>query len=905
MPKAISFLTTFLHPDHLPLLSKPPDMDSNSVPDHKHLTGQPTKRTAASPRPTAAPPVGTFSILNNAQNNNIHGNTFVTNVKADTTRLLDALYRRVAPNAILNAGGRADEVRCHPGTREEVISRIEKWREAQDDPTTPIFWLSGPAGAGKSAIVQTVAERYIQQKVPQANFFFFRADSSRSTALPLVATLLHQIIRIHPSVRELVATSLIADPLIFDSSLEEQLTQVIVAPLRTIQQSSDSHYPLVLLIDGLDECDSETKQSQRQILRAFDKVLAERPCPFRLLVASRNESQIRMTFNQLSTPVLSLYLDDEYSPENDIRLFVAAEFQKTKETHPLSYLLHKDWPSVKDIEGIVWQSSGQFIYAATVVRFISHSSASPELSLQQVLGIAPTPTASPFSQLDAVYTFILSRVDDQQALKDILHIYFHRKSFLQPRAGFLASPLLPQMLRLYNHRYTDTVIHSCVADMSTITRFDSIHHTLAFYHASLEDYFQDPTRSGNYFVHIDAFNAKILPSLVLELTKQNELDKKVLRLAVLCLERLNVMTPDLTSSLKSIAPECLDVICNQGPDTLRVIFTNIHSLCQCDEDVTNYKQILRKWIFHHFMASAHRWDFDPGYFARRLHEAPHSGRYILMAQVDHVYGNITQDQMVVVNTFRPESAYDVGEVALWIKTLLQRIHGKYYPHDVETYQRLVKQWIFWAVSNNVLLSDEYSLPNGHQIYYMSLGLPDLKKDEIHKDVVPLSERYIMMAQIDHFHGDVTSDLDVVANILCPALVSNAHETVSWVRNLLHHIHGEYYPHNLETYRRLMRKWIFWAISNNVLLSDPHSLSDRSQIDDTFSPSSSDFRETELHDLPCSQRYIAMAQIERLHGDTTQNPSIVVDSLRPESVSAAHEIALWVQYLLQGIHKEVR
>lgn len=38
---------------------------------------------------------------------------------------LDVLYRHVAPNAILNAGGRADEVRGHPGTREKVIGRIE------------------------------------------------------------------------------------------------------------------------------------------------------------------------------------------------------------------------------------------------------------------------------------------------------------------------------------------------------------------------------------------------------------------------------------------------------------------------------------------------------------------------------------------------------------------------------------------------------------------------------------------------------------------------------------------------------------------------------------------------------------------------------------------------------------
>lgn len=111
-----------------------------------------------------------------------------------------------------------------------------------------------------------------------------------------------------------MAAILSANPLIFDAILEEQLMQLIVTPLRTAQQSSDFYRQLVVLVDGLDECDSETKRTQREILRAFEKVLAERPCPFCLLVASRDESQIEMAFNELSIRVLRLNLDATYSP---------------------------------------------------------------------------------------------------------------------------------------------------------------------------------------------------------------------------------------------------------------------------------------------------------------------------------------------------------------------------------------------------------------------------------------------------------------------------------------------------------------------------------------------------------------------------------------------------------------
>ncbi|KAF5324176.1 hypothetical protein D9619_011163 [Psilocybe cf. subviscida] len=119
---------------------------------------------------TSSPSAEIPSMFQNAQEINITGGLFsiTTNVNAEDAKLLQLLYKRVAPNAILNAGGRADEVRCHPGTREEIISRIEKWRDMEDGLTAPIFWLGGPAGAGKSAIVQTIAERCDQRKIPHA-----------------------------------------------------------------------------------------------------------------------------------------------------------------------------------------------------------------------------------------------------------------------------------------------------------------------------------------------------------------------------------------------------------------------------------------------------------------------------------------------------------------------------------------------------------------------------------------------------------------------------------------------------------------------------------------------------------------------------------------------------------------
>lgn len=413
------------------------------------------------------------------------------------------LHKRAAPHAILNAGGRADEVRCHPDTRKEVLSCIERWRDAQDSQTPPIFWLSGPAGAGKTAIVQTVAERCKEQGVPQANFFFFRTDPSRNSLSPLIATLVHQIILIYPGLGDIVAAVLSNNPLILDSVLEDQLTQLIIEPLQAIRQSSP-YIPPLLIIDGLDECESDEKRSQQRILHAFDKVLTRHFYPFLLLVSSRDEPQIRAVFREISSQLLPLYLDDRYSPESDIRAFVKDEFKRVRKVHHLAHTIDANWPSNEDVQSIVRKSSGQFIYAATVMRFILESSASPMVSLERVQGAAHTSTKSPFAYLDTIYMYILSRVDDQEGLKDVLHAELLIQEF-----DVLAIPgMLVELLEAYDSKYTKAMVRSCFADLTPIAKY-SDNRRLLFRHASFPDFLLDQSRSGEYFIDLNAFNFKI------------------------------------------------------------------------------------------------------------------------------------------------------------------------------------------------------------------------------------------------------------------------------------------------------------------------------------------------------------------------------------------------------------
>ncbi|KAF5321914.1 hypothetical protein D9619_001836 [Psilocybe cf. subviscida] len=439
---------------------------------------------------------GHASVFANANDVRIRDSNFsiTTNVNTAAKPALDTLYQRVAPNAILNDGGRADDAKCHPGTREEVIGLIEKWMD--DAESDRILWLSGPAGGGKTAIMKTIIEHAADRGVHTINFFFFRGDSTRNSIQPVVSTLLYQLFHLYPSAVEAVTKIFSTHQRILDGSIAQQL-KLISATTPTIRQSSPAGARILLLFDGLDECDVDAERSQGDFLHALEGLLMEDDSPFRLLVASRPEARIKMAFNQLSLDAQTIFLDGQYSPEKDIRRFVTAEFDRIKVSHPSARSLPRDWPLTSDVEGIVTKSSGQFIFAATVMRYIAHASTVPSLSLERVKGIVPNGKNSPFAHLDSVYTFILSQVDDLDATLAMFSL-----SIAEPNFSL-------KCLCDYNPRYTHALVESCASELSAIVQL-SPEGVLDFYHASLPDFFVDQARSGKYWIDIDVFREKML-----------------------------------------------------------------------------------------------------------------------------------------------------------------------------------------------------------------------------------------------------------------------------------------------------------------------------------------------------------------------------------------------------------
>jgi NACHT domain len=217
-----------------------------------------------------------------------------------------------------------------------------QWILGNVDKHELIMWLYGSAGAGKSAIAQSIAELCTAelctaQSILLATFFFSRTDSSRNHASSLFPTLAYQL-AMYPEARGVIEAIVEKDPLVFSRSIEVQLELLVIRPLRRIFEATPPKEGFglryVIIIDGLDECQDSAVQCS--ILKAIANTLTQQRgrLPLIFLIASRPEQDITMTISTISNQdhphrvVTRLALDDSYASSADFYEIHSTRFEE-------------------------------------------------------------------------------------------------------------------------------------------------------------------------------------------------------------------------------------------------------------------------------------------------------------------------------------------------------------------------------------------------------------------------------------------------------------------------------------------------------------------------------------------------------------------------------------------------
>ena len=371
-----------------------------------------------------------------------------------------------------------------------------------------IMWLYGAAGAGKSAIAQTIAELCDEHKLLLASFFFFRADSLRSNSEKLVATIAYQIAVVIPDVRGLMETVIENDPLILSRSLITQFTALIVDPLEHLFENSVGDHVdrrNLIIIDGLDECIDGTQVQLLDMIFAVGKRSTKFPLLF--LVASRPELDISaaMGNGKIREGLTRLPLDNDITSRDDIRHFLKDKFEEIRLTHPIRSDLPSSWPSSKDINTLVYKSSGQFIYASTVIKFISSRRHRPDHQLEIILGLRPNGKDLPFAELDELYRHILSSVEDTPMTIQII------ATILTLQTPYNLNKFEP-LSSIFELSPSDIKLR--LIDLGSLVECGESEYRLKVLHASLGDFLFDEARSHELYVNRRSIHTNIMQAVL-------------------------------------------------------------------------------------------------------------------------------------------------------------------------------------------------------------------------------------------------------------------------------------------------------------------------------------------------------------------------------------------------------
>ena len=401
----------------------------------------------------------------------------------------DILLKHVALGAFHNSAERFDPPKCHQKTREAILAKIEAWvNERPENRGRLVLWMYGPAGAGKSAIAQSIAE--LCEAFLAASFFFSRTAPGRNDNSRLVATIVWQLIKAIPEIREIVLSALEYDPTLLFQTPATQMKALIIDPMNQVPLDLLAKRSRLVIIDGLDEC--FPPESQDDILDILSTSLQHLQTPLYFLIASRPHTNIRYAFssNVFRSIIHTLPLEHDYQSTEDIRHYLTSSFAEIRSKH---VYLPSSWPKADDIEVLVEKSSGQFIYAATVIRYIARGHHGHEKRLDFVLKLrSPDNSGTPFATLDALYLQIFSSVGDEiEKVKEILGALVLLKVDINK---------LEVLEEFFSYRPGE--LTSIMGNMHALVHIpDSRSESVKIYHASLPDFLLDPTRSQSFHLH--------------------------------------------------------------------------------------------------------------------------------------------------------------------------------------------------------------------------------------------------------------------------------------------------------------------------------------------------------------------------------------------------------------------
>jgi hypothetical protein len=271
------------------------------------------------------------------------------------------------------------------------INALDNIQNSTDaDETVQIFLLTGVAGAGKSAIAHTVAQRCHEEHLLVTSFFFNRNSIDRPKRL--FSTIARDLAGCDIEFRQQISLAIELDERLPMAPVTRHFHDLILTPSR--KHSVDG--PLVIVIDALDECYDD------DVLNIICDEVPKLPASFRIFLTSREGSDYNSVLSRRDQVCSRSIKITEWTNLEDIALFVNFKLKKLADRKNLG----DDWPGDRVLKLFTEKAEGLFLWVTTVCDYLRRS-LHPDEELRSLLSNR-SPTELPAEEkMDALYLTIL------------------------------------------------------------------------------------------------------------------------------------------------------------------------------------------------------------------------------------------------------------------------------------------------------------------------------------------------------------------------------------------------------------------------------------------------------------------------------------------------------------------
>jgi hypothetical protein len=308
-----------------------------------------------------------------------------------------------------------------------------------------------------------------------------------------VTSIALQLARNVPALKQRIIDAVVERDDIARQSLRDQWHHLVLGPLSKLS-NNDCSASLVLVVDALDECDSNDN------IRIIVQLLAQAPLStrarLRVLLTSRPEEPIRLGFRRVPEAEhkdVVLHNISRSIVDHDLALFLQHEFRLIAQ----ECYLDASWPGAGIVTQLAQSASGLFIWAATACRFICDGPFADERLRVLLADSASSNPVGPEEQLTKLYLMVLQTSIRHGYNAQDMPVYYGMSQLILGSIVALNCPLplgsLSALLRVPKHK-----VDQVLRDLYSILDIpDDQSQPIRLHHPSFRDFLLNKDRCAD------------------------------------------------------------------------------------------------------------------------------------------------------------------------------------------------------------------------------------------------------------------------------------------------------------------------------------------------------------------------------------------------------------------------